>query len=77
MPIQIKPELVEVRFEVETDGSATNCVKMVNGVTTYDVGPNDPCSTGVRFAPFADANGSAVRKRVTYTTALKVTDVPK
>lgn len=77
VPIQIKPELAEVSFVIEVDGSASNCVKTVNGLRSYDLGPNDPCSSGVKFAPFTDAQGRAVRKRVTYTTSLKVTDPPR
>ena len=76
-PFQIKPESIEISLMIEADGSATNCIKTVNGVRIDEQPQSNPCSTGVRFAPFVDAQGRAVRKQVTYQSVTKVTDVPQ
>ena len=73
---EIKPEVTEVSFVIETDGLATDCIRTVNGTRIVEQSSADPCSIGMHFAPFANAEGAAVRKRVTYTTAIKVSDLP-
>ena len=57
----------------ERDGSASGCSTTVNGASIV-LEDEDPCAMGKLIAPYTDAAGNPVRRRVTATTTLTVTD---
>lgn len=73
-PWQIGPTANNLTFVVEADGAATNCRSTLNGVDTSTSSRDNPCLRGKKFVPFVDASGNAVRRRVTMTMTVTVTD---
>ena len=62
-----------VTFIVETDGAVTHCSMLINGVD-YTASRNGLCANRKEYAPFHDASGKAVRRKVTMTSTVKITD---
>ena len=73
-PSQVVPSVSIETFFVETDGTATNCKSTSNGADVSASRRNSPCIGGERFAPFLDASGNPVRRKVTATMTVTVTD---
>lgn len=62
-----------VTFFVETDGTVTQCTMVINGVNQSASEYND-CVKRREYAPFHDASGNAVRRKVTMTSTVTITD---
>ena len=58
----------------ERDGSASGCSTTFNGAPIDIEDKENPCGMGKVIAPYTDAAGNPVRRRVTATTTLTVTD---
>ena len=74
--LAIDPESRAMTFIVEADGSATGCIETLNGKPVELRPEKSPCSMSERFKPFLDAKGQPVRKRVTITFNVAVSDAP-
>ena len=61
-------------FIVETDGTATQCQSLANGVSDLELDKGMPCNRTAMVVPFTDADGKPVRRKVTLTVSLTVTD---
>ena len=62
-----------VTFFVETDGTVTQCRITVDGVD-YSARSDSFCKTQRHYAPFRDALGNPVRRKVTITSIARITD---
>lgn len=62
-----------VTFFVETDGAVTHCSMLINGID-YTASEHSLCAKRKEYAPFHDASGNAVRRKVTMTSTVKITD---
>lgn len=61
-------------FIVELDGTQTNCKMVVNGAEVSAYSGDNPCAHGDVFAPYTDETGKPVRRKVTITASVIVTD---
>ena len=61
-------------FIVESDGTQTNCKMVVNGADVPAYSSGNPCTNGDVFAPYTDEEGKPVRRKVTITASVSVTD---
>lgn len=75
-PSQLTPGSRIISFVVEPDGSATNCQGMIDGVAQTGPAATGPCDGKTRFQPIKDADGNPVRKKVTVSMKLEVSDAP-
>lgn len=75
-PQAVDPESRAMTFIVETDGSATSCIETLNGKQVELAPDKSPCSMSEGFKPFLDAKGQPVRKRVTISFDVRVSDAP-
>lgn len=75
-PREIVPSELILTFTVEADGMATNCGGTSDG-KPLDVSQQATiCENGIKIKPFVDSSGKPVRKRVTLTQSVTVTDPP-
>ncbi len=70
----IEPVANVETFIVEPDGTVTNCTATKNGVDVLGSKPDNPCLRQAKFAPFVDAAGKPVRRKVTLNLTLSVED---
>lgn len=75
-PVEVKPGHRKMVHFVETDGSASGCEEWVDGKPADPQSSRSPCKANAKFKPFLDVNGQPVRKRVTITIDVAVSDVP-
>lgn len=62
-----------VSFFVEKDGTVTQC-KIITGGVDYSARAGSFCQTQLHYAPFRDASGNPVRRKVTITSIAMITD---
>lgn len=71
-PVKVPDAFADtLSFVVEADGSATGCTGTGRSAEFSLTGP---CGKGVVFAPFLDAAGKPVRRKVTLMSSLSITD---
>lgn len=75
-PIEVKPVHRQMVYFVEIDGSASGCEEWIDGKPADQQASRSPCKANVKFTPFLDVNGQPVRKRVTMTFDVAVSDAP-
>lgn len=73
-PTQIAPYSRVTSFWVETDGSVSQCRVTANGVDVTTSDRMNPCTNGQRVAPLVDKAGNPVRRFVTFSSSLTISD---
>lgn len=73
-PTQIAPFSRIISFWVEADGSVSQCRVIANGVDVTTSDRKNPCTTGQRVAPLVDTAGNPVRRFVTLSSSLTISD---
>lgn len=76
-PSQLVAQARTESFIVEADGSVSRCTSTLNGQAAPAANQNSPCASGQRVAPYHDSSGKAVRRKVTMTMTISVTDLDK
>lgn len=72
----ISPGSLTRSFTIEPDGTASNCAEFVDGKPVVPPTQRYPCDGVTKFKPNIDANGIPVRKRITVTQSIVVSDAP-
>lgn len=75
-PVEVRPLHRKMAYFIETDGRASGCEEWVDGKPVDPQLPRTPCNANVKFKPFLDVSGQPVRKRVTMTIDVAVSDAP-
>lgn len=76
-PVAIEAVERVLTFDVESDGTTTNCTETRNGKAVPDSRVAALCASGYKVKPFTDLSGKAVRKRVVVTESITVSDPAK
>ncbi len=61
-------------FILETNGKASNCLASIDGKPLELEDEKNPCGKGVIMAPYTGADGKPVRRLVSYTIRITITD---
>ena len=73
-PDHTMPSASTESYIVGTDGRVTDCQLSEGGIDVLASPDGDPCTYGAEYAPYRDASGKPVRKKVTTTITVTVTD---